>query len=315
MAANLGDLITTTARKFSEEIEDNLSADIPLLARLIQRGNLTKYSGGRTIDEAVLYGTNNSVAWFDGYETFTPPTTDQEVVDAAEFSLKQQGGFIAVSGREEKMNSGEARRYPFVETRFKQLKAVLKNTFATSLFSDGTGSASKEITGLQAMVPDNPATGTYGGINRATNSFWRSKISAAAATSASNIQARMNAMYLQIKRNDDKPDLWVGGDNMFTYYWTSLQAIQQVGNAKKADAGYLELEYLGSQVVHDPNCATTRLYALNTDNMFLRVWDEKLYEKGDMRQISNADYKVWPMFFFGNLTTNRCAAHGLIISS
>ena len=51
----------------------------------------------------------------------------------------------------------------------------------------------KNITGLAAAVPDSPSTGTYGGINRANYSFWRSQkysgvTDGGSAVSASNIQ-------------------------------------------------------------------------------------------------------------------------------
>jgi hypothetical protein len=186
MAANLGDLIATTLREVSSGIADNVTNDNGFLAHLNGKNNIKKsITGGREIDEAIMYGSNNSVQWYDGYDTFVPPTSDQEVIDLATYNWKQLGGFVAVSGKELAMNRSEEQRYEFVEVRLKQLTANMKNTFATSLYSLGTGSAGKELGGLQLLIADDPtAAGTVGGINQVTNVFWRNQYSAAAATTS-----------------------------------------------------------------------------------------------------------------------------------
>jgi hypothetical protein len=55
-------------------------------------------------------------------------------------------------------------------------------------------------------------TGTYGGINRATYSFWRSVAysgltDGGAAVTSANIQGYMDALAVQLIRGTDKPDL------------------------------------------------------------------------------------------------------------
>lgn len=40
-----------------------------------------------------------------------------------------------------------------------------------------------------------------------------------------------------------------------------------------------------------------------------------MFEVGDARQITNADYKVIPVFTMAALTTGRRASHGVIIAS
>ena len=98
--ANLGDLVSTTLRNVSKQIADNVTNDNGFLEHLDKKGNIKKsVSGGREIDEAIMYGTNSSVSWYDGYDTFTPPTT-QEVIDLATLNWQQLGGFVASSGKE-----------------------------------------------------------------------------------------------------------------------------------------------------------------------------------------------------------------------
>lgn len=317
MPANLGDLVATTLRNVSKKIADNVTNDNGFLSVLDKKGNIKKsVNGGREIDESVLYGTNNSVQFYDGYDTFTPPTSDQEVIDLATFNWKQLGGFIAVSGKEEAMNRNEEQRFDFVETRLKHLNANMKNTFATSLYSLGTGSAGKELGGLQLLVADDPtAAGTVGGINQVTYPFWRNQYSAAAATTSSTITGRMNAMWLATKRGTDQIDLILADNDMYTYYWESLQALQRFTREDFGDRGGGDLAYKKAVVQYDDQCPDKHMYGLNTDYLFFKYAEGRWFEAGKKRTIQNADYDVVPMFVMGNLTCSNRARQGVIIAS
>lgn len=314
-APNLGDAIVHSLRLYNKKMEDNVTNHSTVLRNLKKLGSVKVATGGRVIDETLNYGANNSIQWFENYDTFTPPTTGQEVLDFAEFAWKQLGGFISISGREEKINSGESKRFDYAESRKENLMANLQNTFAASVFSDGTAFAGKELTGLLAAVPDVPTAGTYGGINRASFSFWRSKVSAAVPTTAANIVSRMNSMYLSIVRGDDKPNLIVTGQTLFEHFQASMQSIQRITSASSADSGFPELYFMGVPVTFDSYCASTRMYFLNAKNLFLRTFDKSIFDVGDVRQVTNADYKVIPVFSMCNLTTNRASAHGVMLAS
>lgn len=313
--ANLGDSVATTLRNVSKTIADNVTNDNGFLAHLDKKGNIKKsVSGGREIDEAVMYGTNASVQFYSGYDAFTPPTT-QEVVDLATFNWKQLGGFIAISGLEKIQNRGPEQRFDYVETRIKQLTANMKNTFATSLYSLGTGSAGKELGGLQLLVSDDPtAAGTVGGINQVTNTFWRNQYSAAAATTNATIQNRMNLMWLATKRGADQTDLILADNDMYTYYWESLQTRQRF-TGEFGDAGGGELAYKKAMVLYDDQCPDKHMYMLNTDYIYFKYAQGRWFEAGDKRTITNADYDVIPLFVAGNLTIANRARSGVIIAS
>lgn len=313
---NLGDSVATTLRNVSKTIADNVTNDNGFLSHLDKKGNIKKsVSGGREIDEAVMYGSNSSVQFYAGYDTFTPPT-DQNVVDLATYNWKQLGGFIAISGLEKIQNRGPEQRFDYVETRIKQLKANMSNTFATSLYSLGTGSAGKELGGLQLLVADDSsAAGTVGGINQVTYPFWRNQFSAAAATSDTTIGARMNAMWLATKRGADQVDLILSDDDMYTYYWTSLQAKQRFTTEDFGDGGGGDLLYKKARVLYDDQCPNKHMYMLNTDYLYFKYAEGRWFEPGSKRTISNADYDVIPLFVAGNLTCSNRARQGVIIAS
>jgi len=315
---NLGDLVTSTARRWIPNLADNVTNNNAVLMRLKKKGQIKKGNGGRSIVEPLLYGTNSSVQWYQDYDVFTPPTTSQAVLDGAEYLWKQLGGFISWTGKEERMNTGEYERFDIVKTRLKQMQAVLNNTASASIFSDGTAGAGKELTGFKVLIADDPtAAGTVGGIDQVANTFWRNKTVTTAAVTSLNVQGFLNTAWLNTIRPPDRPDLLIMDSIWFSAYWGSLQAIQRITNPELGEAGFMNLKFMDADAVYDPNCTTKHMYMVDTDSIFLRTSSDRDFgfDVGEQRTIQNADYKVVPIFFMGNLTCNRRASNGVLISA
>lgn len=312
---NIGEIAATTLRNRSGELADNITNHNALLSRLMEKGNGYKSAnGGRVITEELMYAENTNAKWYDGYDTWTINPDDS--LDAAEFDWKQLGGFATFSGLDEIRNSGKHAVINLVKARIKVLEQTLKNKAATAVYADGTGSSGKEFGGLQLLVADDPtAVGSVGGIAQNTNAFWRNQVSAAASTTSSNIQSRMNTMQLQLVRGTDKPDLVLADSTMYTHYEESLQGIHRVASSKMADAGFESLKYKGADVVYDDQCPANHMYFLNTNYLCLRCHPDRKFKPGDARKIQNADYDVVPVFMAGNLTVSNRSLQGVIIAS
>lgn len=316
MPANVGDLVATTLRNRRKEVADNVLNHNALLFRMNENGSIREVAqGGRTIFDPIIYGTNSSVQFYEGYETFTPPII-QDTIDGAEYSWKQLGGFVSISGREMVQNSGKYAAVDLLETRIKHLKSQLSNTAGLSLFSNGTGSGGKEFGGLQLIIADNPAAaGTVGGIDQVANSFWRNQVSASAVFNSTNALSRMNTLYLSCVRGPNKPDLIIADAEMFGQYEATQQQLQRFTNEKLANAGFISYRYKTADVVYDDNCPTRRMYFIDTSSMSFRYAPNRWFEVGDSRNVTNADYEVVPVWTMGNLTCNTRFTQGVIISS
>lgn len=314
MAATLGDLVVSTARNWSKEAADNITNHNALLKTLKSKGHIKKASGGRTLVETLMIGDNSSVQFYTGYDTFTPPTTGQNVLDGAEFDWKQLGGFIGFSRLEEKQNAGPEQRIDLAMARIKQLKLVLENTAGLSMFSDGTGSGGKEFGGLQLIIDDDPTSaGTVGGIDQAANSYWRNYTSGSQTLDKDTIVGALNTAWFSLVRGGDKPDLIVADDIMFGYYETKQQELGRFLHREKADAGFAGYAYKSADILYDANCPAKRMYLLNTDYLHFQASSKKLLEVGDKRQVTNAAYEVIPVWMDGNFTCSNRARQGVII--
>jgi len=313
---NLSELITTTLRNRSGKIADNVSKGNAILSKLREKG-AWEAASGRTIVQELEYAEGN-FQWYSGYETLniTPP----DVISAAEFDWKQAAGTVSISGLEaEVQNTGKEAIINLLSARIKNAENTMRNQVTVGMYADGTGSSGKEIGGLQLLVADDPTTGTVGGINRATYSFWRNQYydattdGGAAATSA-NIQKYMNEVFLRSTRGNDKPDLIMADKNYYKLFWESLQAIQRV-TTEDATAGFRSLAYEANvPVVYEDSTGmpSNHMYFLNTDYMKFRYAPNRLFMPQEARESINQDASVHMILFAGNLTTSNASLQGVL---
>jgi hypothetical protein len=307
---NLSELVTTTLRNRSKTLSDNVSNHNALLRRLRENGNQTSVTG-RDIVRELEYADNGTVQFYSGYETLDVSPSD--VLSAAVFDYKQLAGNVTISGLEQVKNSGTEAIINLLEARINVLEKSLMNSLSTSLYSDGTGTSGKEVGGLQLIVAD-AGTGTVGGINSSTFTFWQNAQTTAtsSAFSVANVQTDMNTIYLSLVRGADSPDLVMAGTNAYTAFLGSLQAIQRITSDDLANSGFTSLQYLNSDVVFDSACNTNRMYFLNTDYLRLEVAAARDFVPGEAKMSVNQDAMVTPMFWSGNLTCSNRALQGVI---
>jgi hypothetical protein len=322
------DIIATTIQSRSGELADNLTNNNALLRRLKQKGNVRPFSGGNVILEEIMYNdtsTNNANS-YSGYELIN--ISPDSPISAAQFGITQYADAVTMSGLEGLQNSGKEQIIDLLDGRMKVSEARLLNRIAGDIYLDGTGNGGKNITGLAAAVPDDPTTGTYGGISRSTWAFWKSQkysgvTDGGAAVSASNIQQYMTTLALRLVRGNDKTDLIVADGNYYGLYVNSLQAIQRVTNDSDAAAGFASLKFYGGGMAADVvmdggigSAATANhMWFLNTNYIFLRPHkDRNFVPIGGERQAVNQDAIVKLYGWAGNLTTSGSQFQGCLIA-
>lgn len=326
--SSVSDIIATTIEARNGVLADNLTNNSPLVSRLNKKGNVKPFSGGRVIFEEIFYAdstTDNSNS-YSGYDAIN--ITPDSPISAAQYSITQYADSVAMSGLEMLQNSGKNQIIDLLEGRMKVSEARLINRINGDLYLDGTGNGGKNITGLAAAVPDDPTTGTYGGIARATWSFWQSKkysgvTDGGAAVSAANIQQYMTTLALKLVRNTDHADLIVADAAYYGLYVNSLQAIQRVTNTDEAGAGFASLKFYGGGTAADVvmgggigSAATANhMWFLNTDYIFLRPHANRNFEAiGGQRESVNQDASVRLYGWAGNLTCSNSSLQGVLIA-
>jgi hypothetical protein len=324
--STVSDIIATTIQSRSGKLADNVTLNNAVLDRLRKRGNVRPFSGGNVILEEIMYNdsnTNNTNS-YSGYETLN--ISPNSPISAAQFSIAQYASAVTISGLEMLQNSSKEAIIDLLEGRVQVAEGQLMNRIQTDIYGNGTGNGGKNLTGLAAAVADSPSTGTYGGINRATWSFWRNQAfsgvtDGGAAVSAANIQSYMTQLAIKLVRGNDKADLIVADNNYYSLYVNSLQAIQRVTSAEEGAAGFASLKFYGGGTSADVvlgggigNQATANhMWFLNTNYIYFRPHADRNFTPiGGERQSVNQDAVVKLIGWAGNLTSSGPQFSGVL---
>ena len=312
------ELVSTTFRKHRKEIVDNVSKNNALLRRIYDKGQVRKEDGGLTITAPLDYAENGTYQRYSGYDVLNIGAS--EVISAAEFQWRQIAINVVANGMELRTNSGDSRIINLVKSRMKNAMRTFKNNFSADVYSDG--SLANQINGLQALVA-NAGTGTVGGIDSSTWTFWRNKVQSAAAPlqgggaivpGPTTIESLMLPLWLSLTRGDDQPDLIVMDNNYFTFFEQSQTSIKRYTDETKANAGFVSLKYKGADVIFDGGrgIPANTAYFLNTDYLELVVHKDADMTVMDELKPYNQDAAVVPVLWMGNMTVTNRALQGVM---
>jgi hypothetical protein len=316
---NVSDIVATTIESRSRKIADNVTKNNALLTYIDSRGNIKTVSGGSTILQELSFAENGNAGWYSGYDLL--PVAAQDVISAAQFDLKQAACPVIISGLEQLQNAGREQMIDLIDARLGVAESTMSNLLAGGVYSDGTANGGKQITGLDAAVPVNPAAGTYGGIDRVTWTFWRSKTTTAgAALTNLTVQGAMNTMWASLVRGMDRPDLIVMDGFMWGIYIASLQANQRFTDPNRATLGFPTIKYMDADVVLDGGiggfCPAKTMFFLNTKYLFYRPHSARnmVPLAPNKRYAINQDAEVQIIGWAGNLTSSGSQFQGRLIS-
>jgi hypothetical protein len=250
-------------------------------------------------------------------------------ISAAQFSITQYASAVTISGLEMIQNSGKEAIIDLLDGRMNVAEAQLRTVSAATSIWTALATAARTSPAWPLLFLT-PRRGTYGGINRASFSFWQSVAysgvtDGGSAVTASNIQQYMDALAVQLIRGTDKPDLIVADNNYYRLYLQSLQSIQRISDSgsSMAGAGFASLKYYGAGMASDVvldggigSAATANhMWFLNTKYLMFRPHvDRNFVPIGGERQAVNQDAIVKLIGWAGNLTCSGAQFQGVLIA-
>jgi len=309
------ELVSTTFRKHRKEIKDNVSERIALLRYMKRRGNMQTEDGGLTIACPLDYTENSTYQRYSDWDTLNISASD--VISAAEYQWRQVAINVVASGRELRINSGGSRIVNLAKARIKNALRTFNNNFSSDMYSAGT--LTNQVNGLQAIVAD-AGTGTVGGIDSGTWTFWANTVRDASANSvtvsATTIEPDMMLpLWLELDRGpDDHPDVIVMDNVYYQYFEASQVSIKRHNDRSSADAGFVALKYKGADVMYDANVPASHGYFLNTEYLKLVVHKDADLEQVEEQRPVNQDGVVIPILWMGNLVCSNRAQQGVMLA-
>jgi hypothetical protein len=310
------ELVSTTYRNHKKEVADNMSNHNALYRRIAEKGKARTEDGGLSIVLPLEYADNSTFQRYSGYDTLNIQAVD--VLTSAEFPWRQAAVNVAASGLELRNNSGDSKFINLAEKKLKNAVKSAANSMSNDIYSDGT--LSNQIGGLQALVSD-AGTGTVGGINSTTYTFWKSLVQSAAAPiqggaavtmSASTIEDQMLNLWIKLTRGADKTDLIVMDDTYYAMYEKSQVSLKRYTSDENGKGGMISLKYKTADVFFDTGggIPTAHAYFLNTDYLEMVAHEDANWTIMDEMASVNQDACVIPILFQGNMVCSNRSLQG-----
>lgn len=308
-AVQLDELFATTFQKVKATLADQVTKTTPLLAALDSKAKVTE-DGGLTLRRPVLFDLNDTVGSYDGYDPID--VTPQDGFGYAEYSWKQYAGSVTIDGKTEALNEGSARIIAILEAKMEQLRLSTTQDIDAMLWGDGTGNAGKDMLGLQAIILD---TGVLGGIDSATETWWKSKVVAGVISLATTAGVKsLNSILNSLKIVNSKPDFEFTTQANFESYEALAVPNIRFQDLHMAELGFEAVSHKGAEVLFEDNVPSASWYFINSNHLEFVQKDNRWMKLLPFRSPVNQDAKTALVVSMGNLITDVRRAHGVATS-
>ncbi len=291
----------TTNGKFADNIYDGLRT----IQVMIDMGGKKREDGGESLVVQVEYAENTTAAWMAPFGTLD--TTAQDILTAAQFSWKQIAGVVILTDLEQVQNKGKAAMANLAEIKLRNLVKSLRSRLNEAIFNAGTDPLAP--IGFQAVFS---TTGTYGGISRSANPWWRANVEATAETL--NLP-RMRTMWNTCSHNLEAPKFMVTSQTLYERMEamaSGIEEIQHPQNQGTADLGFEHLRFKGAPIFWDGDCPLTHMYFVNPDYVKLhcdRDWEFRVLP---VDRPGNQNLEIHKVAWFGAIAASNCRMLGVL---
>ena len=300
--SNFDNLLSTTLANYRDQLTDNIFTARPLTYTLMEKGRIRMLNGGTKIVEPLIYGLNNTVGSYSGYDTLN--LAPQEGISAAEFEWKQYAASISISGIEEGKNNGEQEIINLLEAKIMQAEESMREGFNTMFFGDGTGNGGKNWNGLGNLVESG---NTVGNIDSNTYTWWKSYEE---NTATALTLAQMATAYNSVSVGNDHPDTLLTTQTLYEKYEALLQPNLRYTDTKTADAGFQNLLFKSAPVMYDTGCTAGTFFFLNSKYLTLVGHTSKWFDQTAFIRPEDLDARYALIMCYGNLTVRNRAKQG-----
>ncbi len=314
---NLGQTVTHAWEAIvKSQPEDNIFEDYWLFNQLKSGSGFKTIDGGRQIQQPIEYATNATVASMSEMETIS--TTRTDLFDSATYEWKIYGGTVVQSELEDAINQGSGAKFDLLSAKLANLKSTNEKELNEDMFGAGTDNDSKVIGGLQLLVPATTTSGTVGGINRATYSWWRNKSAAGTQSAAAydNLRAAMRSVYNQCSNGvaGDHPKFAVTTRTVFEGFEGLLLANERFTSKDDGEGAFKNevLKFKGCKLAYDDDCGSGLLYFLNPKYLKLAVQKGRWMKMFDAVDPANQLIRVFKTATICNLITTNPRMLGIV---
>jgi hypothetical protein len=320
-APNQGQVVATVwENKLGGKPRDNIFTSRALFYALGEKGFKQQADGGRLIEHGVEFAensTNQMIGELDDIDN-----TRIDVFDVARYDWKIAAGTVVFSDLEQLRAAASSGKYDLVAEKLENGRDSHIALLNRQCW--GSGSGSNDIDGIQKLISSTPTTGTVGGINRATFTFWRNRQNSGAKTTTvyDNLRSSIRTTWNQCSLGGVKmkPSCVVMDSTTFGGYEGILLANERIvtdDKKKHADAGILQgaLMFKDAPVFFDEDAPSNSVYLLNSEVLKFVYLKGGWMKMKDPVEPANALKTTYRIATFGNLTTSGSRHLGVVTST
>ena len=318
MATPIGtnEINSISRRYIYPTLVDNVYRSNLMFFRLNAR-NRKMLQGGYQIEVPLVYGRFAAGGFYQGFDLLDISPSD--TVKNAAYDWKQAYVPVTVDGLTLIRADSPEAVVNFLSFYFEQAQTELAEILGTGVWSNVV-SNNKSIDGLVGAVDNGAVAATYGGLSRASNTFWNSQV--ATATPPLTLP-QMQSVFGNCTEGGRHPTIIVTTQNVYNIYWalnTGVNSasgvpgqafpVQPTGtDVQLAQAGFTNLVFNQVPLVVDSHVPAGNMFFLNEDYIFLYVNPRADFNMKEFREPVNQDAMTSLILWAGNVVLSNCLRH------
>ena len=272
---------SATRRTIAPETIDNVFEAYNALAFHRRRGMQMVDGGGKEI-QVILESSTGTAEAFDGYDPLSKSPVDP--FESAFYKRRYYAVPIVLDDTTNWENSGEEQIFDLLDALGSNALNSLLKAINEDLLGAQTG---KTMLGYQDIIAD-AGTGTVGGINSSTSSFWQNQKYTTAKTFTDQNNnvfdgfLAWNTLMDDCRKQGGRNNALVTTYSIAAAYRTALASTGYAETRLSSVKGVNGAEfpsYMGAELVADNDCASLHTYAVDTDSIKLRVMKQANFKK------------------------------------
>src|ERR1041384_2404603 len=243
------------------QVVDNLYISTPVFKILDMEERITA-DGGTRIEQPFIFDRppGGSYRAMD-----TLDITRRKTKSLLQFEWKQYYSALTIDGLTRLTTSGERAIVDLVDVELQGCELALKQDMGIDIYLDGTGNNSKALDGFDIAIA---TTGTYGGINRATDAEGTAIRGQVDTTGGPFALQALQSMWGAATFGPEHPTLIATTQAIFDAAWARLQPQQRFPQGEAAEAlakaGFSVIMFNGVPLTVDQAVAAGTIYGINS---------------------------------------------------
>lgn len=242
-----------------------------LVAWLFASNRVEIEDGGKDITNPLVVGRNPNVTSYAYYGGL--PVVQTNEFETVRYGWSRVAGTVIISDQEQDENQGETVIFKLLKAKMEVLEQSIQEKFSQYMYGSGAG---VDPFGLEAAIPDNPTLGSYGGIDRGANQYWRtSAYDFNNGLNSTNIEEAFDDVLLDLTQKKERPDVIIAGRDIYRTYRQAVRdkLVINLSDIKKdmVDLGFKGIGHDNIPIVYDEDCPVNKAYFINSTYLRLHI--------------------------------------------